>query len=391
MSLGWQLVEVKTRGDRRAFLELPGSIYRNDPNWIPHLEQDVENVFDRRKNAAFRHGDAVRWILRDEKGTVVGRVAAFVDERTADKYPQRSGGLGFFECIDDQGAANLLFDACKAWLEARGMEAMNGPINFGERVAFWGLLVDNFTSPPTYQLNYNPPYYRGLFERYGFQVYYYQYVYRKALRGRAPEVFDKKSEALRQDPRFAVRSVRGMSHRTIADHFRIVFNAAWARREGTKPLDFPRAYRIIKSLAPISDPDIAMFAYYDRKPIGCYFNIPEPNGIFRYVHGNLDLAGKLKFLWHKWRRSSRTMYGLVFGVVPEWQGKGVEGAMIKFVETDILPLRRYDDLIMLWVGDFNPKMIKTCERLGATRHRTLATYRIIFDPDVPFHRAAIEA
>ncbi len=386
----YQLVEVTSRADHRAFLQLPWSIYRHDPNWIPHLKQDIERVFDRKKNPAFSHGDAVRWILRDRSGTVVGRVAAFVDERAADKYPQRSGGMGFFECIDDQDAANRLFDACRRWLEDRGMEAMNGPINFGERVAFWGLLVENFTSPPTYQLNYNPPYYKTLFERYGFKVYYYQYVYRKLLQGGAPEALDQKSLALRRDPKFSVRSVRGMPHKDIATHFRTVYNAAWANRQGVKPMTFDQAYKVIKSLAPVSDPDIAMFAWYDGEPVGLYFNIPEPNGYFKYVHGNLNLVGKVKFLYHRWRRSSRTMYGLVFGVVPEWHGKGVEGALIKFVETDILPLKRYDDLIMVWVGDFNLKMIKTVEHLRPTRHRTLATYRLIFDPSVPFGRHPME-
>ncbi len=267
---------------------------------------------------------------------------------------------------------------------------MNGPINFGERVAFWGLLVENFTAPPTYQLNYNPPYYKDLFERYGFQVYYYQYVYRKLLQGGAPEVLDKKSAALRQDPRFRVRSVRGMSHKGIARHFRTVYNAAWASRQGVKPMTFDQAYGVVKALAPVSDPDIAMFAWYDDEPIGVYFNIPEPNGYFKYVNGNLNLWGKLKFLYHRWRRSSRTMYGLVFGVVPAWHAKGVEGAMIKFVETDILPLKRYDDLIMVWVGDFNRKMVKTVEHLRPIRHRTLATYRLIFDPSVPFERHPME-
>ncbi len=390
MTGGYRLVEVRTRWEREAFLELPWRIYRDDPNWIPHLRQDIEHVFDRRKNGAFRHGDAVRWILLDAGGKVVGRVAAFVDERAADRYPQRSGGMGFFECIHDQEAANLLFGACKQWLEQRGMEAMNGPINFGERTAYWGLLVENFTSPPTYQLNYNPPYYKELFEQYGFRPYYYQYVYRKLLRGKAPEVLDRKSEELRRDPRFAVRSVRGMSNREIAEGFRKVFNAAWAHREGVRPLESRQALAIVKALAPIADPDIAMFAWYDSEPIGFYFNIPEPNQIFKHVHGNLNLIGKAKFLWHKWRRTSRIMYGLVFGVVPAWHGRGVEGALIKFVETDILPLNRYDDLIMLWVGDFNPKMIKICERLEATRYRTLATYRIIFDPSIPFQRSPIE-
>ena len=49
----------------------------------------------------------------------------------------------------------------------KGMEAMDGPINFGERDRWWGLITEGFT-PPLYCMNYNPPYYIALFENYGF-------------------------------------------------------------------------------------------------------------------------------------------------------------------------------------------------------------------------------
>ena len=49
--------------------------------------------------------------------------------------------MGFFECINDESVAFAMFDKCKAWLQERGMEAMDGPINFGERDRWWGLVV----------------------------------------------------------------------------------------------------------------------------------------------------------------------------------------------------------------------------------------------------------
>ena len=79
--------------------------------------------------------------------------------------------MGFFECINDQESADLLFDTAKTWLINRGMEAMDGPINFGETDKYWGLLVDGFTHP-SYEISYNHCYYQELFENYGFRTYY---------------------------------------------------------------------------------------------------------------------------------------------------------------------------------------------------------------------------
>ena len=104
---------------------------------------------------------------------LMGRVAAFINNKKAYHYEQPTGGIGFFECIDDEKAAFLLFDTAKNWLSANGMQAMDGPINFGENDNFWGLLVEGFTVP-SYGMNYNPPYYRPLFENYGFKTAYAQ-------------------------------------------------------------------------------------------------------------------------------------------------------------------------------------------------------------------------
>ncbi|MEM8969499.1 MAG: GNAT family N-acetyltransferase, partial [Bacteroidota bacterium] len=141
---------IRNNADKEAFRQLPYQIYQNDPNWVPHIRQEVEAVFDPNKNTFFTHGQAERWIMRNASGKVVGRVAAFINERKAHTFNQPTGGLGFFERIDDQEAAFALFDQCKAWLSERGMEAMDGPINFGENNKYWGLITENYDLKPYY-------------------------------------------------------------------------------------------------------------------------------------------------------------------------------------------------------------------------------------------------
>ncbi|MDW8288789.1 MAG: hypothetical protein RMJ89_12020, partial [Flammeovirgaceae bacterium] len=155
-----QLIEVQDKKHIRMFLDLPVKLYKGDKNWIRPLDKDIEEVFSPIKNKLFRQkGKAIRWILLDEQGECIGRVAAFVNPKTAYKNEQPTGGLGFFECIHDQNAANLLFDACIEWLKQQGMEAVDGPINFGDRDKWWGCLVDGFTEP-NYCMPYNHAYYR---------------------------------------------------------------------------------------------------------------------------------------------------------------------------------------------------------------------------------------
>jgi GNAT superfamily N-acetyltransferase len=384
--MAYAVEKVENKAQIRRFHELPFALYKRNPLWIPHLKQDVEKVFDASKNKAFRGGEAQRWLLLDSSGRDVGRVAAFYNQKTAKSFAQPTGGLGFFECIEDVRAAFTLFDCCKAWLQEKGMEAMDGPINFGEKNAFWGLLVDGYEHQPAYQINYNPPYYQDFFESYGFKTYYEQYVFWRRTDSPAQEIFVRKAEMLKFVQGFEVRTVRGVSEDQLARDFLAVYNEAWGKHAGFSPMKLAQAQAIMKAIKPVKDPEISLFAFYKDKPIGFYINLPELNQIFKYVRGNLNLWGKLLFLWHKWRRTPHTMYGIVFGIVPEWQGKGVEGAMIKYAEDHIVPKGQYVDTIITWIGDFNLKMLRICENLNAQKQRTLITYRYLFDREKPFER-----
>ena len=103
-------------------------LYKDDAHWIRPLDKDIEEVFDPGKNKAFRFGEAVRWILKDNKGEIIGRIAAFVNKKYKNKGDDVAvGGIGFFECINNQTAADLLFNTAKNWLQQKEMEAMDGP------------------------------------------------------------------------------------------------------------------------------------------------------------------------------------------------------------------------------------------------------------------------
>ncbi|HWW40486.1 MAG TPA: hypothetical protein VNZ46_14310, partial [Pedobacter sp.] len=115
-----QILPVQDSKTVKEFLNVARTIYKNDSNWICPLDNDVEAVFDKAKNPFFKHGTCIRWILKDKDGVTIGRVAAFVNEKKAHQYEQPTGGLGFFECINDQTAAFKLFDAAKKWLQEQG-------------------------------------------------------------------------------------------------------------------------------------------------------------------------------------------------------------------------------------------------------------------------------
>ena len=202
------LQEVTTSAQEREWLDLPKKIYKGNRNWVCPLDQDITEVFDPARNELFAEGEAVRWVVRNRAGEVVGRIAAFYNREKAAIEEQPTGGCGFFEAIDDQQVADMMFDASRMWLASRGMEAMDGPINFGQRRDWWGLLVEGYEFQPLYKNPYNPPYYKELFENYGFKNYFNQhsFIWRANVSEASERIFDR-AERLLSTPGYHVENI----------------------------------------------------------------------------------------------------------------------------------------------------------------------------------------
>ena len=375
----------------KEFIRVSLVIYKNDPQWIRPLDKDIEEVFDQNRNKAFRSGEAVRWILKDDEGLLIGRIAAFINKKYKNKGDDvHVGGIGFFECINDQNAADLLLDNARHWLINRNMEAMDGPINFGERDRWWGMVTRGFAEP-LYCMNYNPPYYVQLFEEYGFKPFYNQVCF--GLHPKAPlkqKMFDR-YKPFGKDPDFTARHIKKDQLEKYASDFTIVYNKAWAGHGGLKQLSKEQVIIMFKKMKPVMDERIIWFAYHKEEPIAIFINIPDLNQWFKYLDGKFSLVQKLKFLWVKKFKTNKKFCGLVFGVVPEWQGKGIDAFIVvesaKLIQSPAIDYTEYE---MQWIGDFNPKMINIAESLGETfRSRNLVTYRYLFDRTKEFVRHPI--
>lgn len=385
---GMNLIPVTTATEIKKFLEVPAFINGGNPEWIRPLDKDIEEVFDPKKNKLFRRkeNECMRWLLKSHTGQIIGRVATFINKKYKNVGDeQKVGGIGFFECIDDQDAANFIFDFCKTWLQARGVEAMDGPINFGERDRWWGLLVDGFYEP-LYCMNYNPPYYQKLFENYGFRPFFHQICYALTVSNPVMKKLYDRHAKLAANPDFHSEHLRKSELAKYAEDFCTVYNKAWAGHGGNKSLELRQAKKIFQSMKPVIDEKIVWFIYHKNEPIGCWLNLPDLNQWFKHLNGKFGLLQKLKFLWIKNTHQCRRFVGLVFGIVPEFQGTGADAYIIIEGANLIQKKMLYEEYEMQWIGDFNPKMINVAESLGTHRSRKLTTYRYLFDRNKEFKR-----
>ena len=373
------------------FIRVNVKMNAGNSEYIQPLNNDVKEVFDEKKNKFLKTGKIQRWLLKDDNGELIGRIAAFINPRYKNKGDKfKVGGVGFFDCIDNQEAANLLFDTAKEWLAEQGVEAMDGPINLGERERFWGLLTEGFHAPP-YGLNYNPPYYQALFENYGWQVYFNQICWNLPVSktSQLSPKFYNAHEKFAADPSFHCEGYDKKRMKKYAQDFCTVYNKAWASHQGNKEMSLAQGMIMFKTMKPILDERLIWFAYKDNEPIAMWLNLPDLNEIFKKFHGKLNLINKIRFVLAMRKRSFTKFMGLAYGLVPEFQGTGADYYMIVEWEKRIKPHTNYVLLELQWQGDFNPKMLNISKNLGAVKSRNLITYRYQFDRSLPYERHPI--
>ena len=379
--MSYTIHEVGDKKTENEFILLPVKLYKNDPNWIRPIDAEIRQIFDPKQNKMFLHGHLNRWILCNSDGKTIGRIAAFVDDKTSILSEQLTGGMGFFECVNDQKAANMLFDQAKKWLEDYGMAAADAPINFGSREKWWGLLVDGFL-PPSYGMNYNPPYYKELFENYGFKNYFYQYSYLRPINtDNVSPVLKEKAERIFLNPEYRFEHISKNNLPKAARDFCTIYNKAWAGHSGISLMTEQMVMELVAELKPIMDERLIFFAFHNNEPIGFFIQIPEINQVIKHLNGKFGMYQKLKlFYLLKIKKICTRILGLIFGIIPEYRGKGVEGALVmKFAEIAYRKDFPYKDMDLTWVGDFNPVMMRFQQQIGGTIYKTHATYRLLFN------------
>lgn len=375
-----QITEVNNQQSIKNFITINVSLNQHNKAYIRPIDNEINDVFDASKNKNFEFGLAKRWVLTSNEGNLIGRIAAFTNNKYINKGTEFStGGVGFFDCINNQEAANLLFDTAKLWLQENGCEAMDGPINFGDRDKWWGLLVEGFDEEPVYGMPFNPDYYEALFEGYGFKNYYNQYWYKMMVDKQFPPRFQERFAKFSTKPDYSAKHIELKDLNKYASDFAIVYNSAWAQHGEAKEITVESVIMLFKTMKPIMDERTIWFAYYKQDPIAMFVNVPDVNQYFKYFNGNLTFFNKLRLLYMKKTGQCKKLTGLAFGVVPKYQALGVDSFLIQSCGNFIQNKGWYNNYEMGWAGDWNPRMVNIYKSLGGNQNRRMVTYRHIFN------------
>ena len=356
--------------DRRHFQRLPWTIYANDPNWVPPILSQERLLLGWKRHPFFDHAQMVT-LLAERHGKVVGRVAVFINGVHNEKYHEKRGFFGFFECVDDVAVARELFAAGRAWLLQRGMTDWRGPVNPSLNYTC-GLLIDGFTSPPVFLTTYNTRYYAALIEACGFAKTQDMYAYEMDVACLA-NLVDRYKPAVLSALDGGDLVVRRFDRSRFAAEIRTfleIYNRALEGTWGFTPLQVREAEHIAAELGQIIAPEFAAFALVDGEVIGAVLALLDYNQIIRKLDGRLLPFGIFRLMWGQKRIN--VARGMAVMMVPGHQQSGLSVVLLDRLVEAAKPwgLKGWE---FSWVLESNASSRGTLRRAGT---KLTKTYRI---------------
>lgn len=368
------VIAVTSARDRRAFVNLPWRLYKDDPNWIPPLKTDMHNTLNPKYNALLRLGPWCYFVAYKD-GKPVGRIGCGLDKRLNKAKEIEMGYITLFESVQDYEVASALFDAAIGFLRRHGVTLVTGPQSPSNGDDYRGLLIQGFDGPPALLNSYNPPWYQEFFEQYGFTKQFDRFGYWYDLTQPMPEKLERGVAIALKRFKFRIRQINMKNLESEALAIKHITDLATP--EEWPDMISPSLEEIkaeIDKLKPLAIPEMIYIAEaQDGEPIGLSIALPDYTSVLKRMNGSIFPFGWLKFLYY--RRKIDTARLFVIMVVPHYHRKGVSAALYKSSIEACLKLG-YRGGDGSSVHEFNVRMNHDAISSGGELYRVFRVYQM---------------
>lgn len=361
---------VASEEEKQTFIEFPYSHYADDQYWVAPLIIEQKKLLDTNKNPFYKNAEIALFnVSYNDKHA--GRIAAIVDHRYNKHHNTKTGFFGFFECINQQSTADLLFKVAEDWLREKGMNSVMGPAN-PSMMDEIGILVEGFDKYPTILMPYHKEYYDDIIKNSGYKkemdLLAYLVTQDSVDHERANRAMDIVKKRL---PGISIRKIKMRKIKEEVKIIREIFNSAWKNNWGFIPLSSDEFDKLASDLKSIVDNDFAHIAEIDGVPVAFSIALPDYNQIFRKMNGRLLPIGIFKILWN--RNKINKVRTALMGVIPEYQGRGIDALLHREAILSGMKKGVYSSEVG-WILENNVQMVRVAERLGGTIDKRYRVY-----------------
>ncbi len=371
MTISIREINLSYKKDLKEFIEVPWSIYKDDPHWVPPLKMAIKDLLNQNAHPFYKTATIKAWLCEFD-GKIVGRIMA-INNQAYNKYQNtKRGFFGFYEAIDNREVSTLLFKTAENSLRSEGMTSMQGPMNPGTNYEC-GLLVDKYDDAPQIMMTYNPPYYATQFENYGLSKAMDLLAYNVDAHFTMPKIIMDIAERTEKKSKVTFRTLNLKKWNEELDIMFEIYNSAWEANWGFVPMTKEEFYHTAKDLKSIVDPNLVHFALVNGVVAGFILTLPDLNQVFKQIpSGNLSPIAIYKILTAK-KRMTRVRV-ITMGVKKEFRKIGIETLLYKHNHIAIKKNPNIKNIEMSWILENNLEMNKPLIRMGGEAYKRYRLY-----------------
>lgn len=293
------ITPISGKADFKAFVDLAYRLNAGDPNWVPPLRSEAEELLTPGKNPFFEHARH-QFLLARRGGRVVGRISAHIDELALAQPPEQgmgpgTGNWGLLEA-EDEAAAQALIAAAEDWLRGQGMSRVLAPIS----MSIWeepGLLVKGHDHPPMVLMGHQDPRYQEWIEASGYAVAKRLFTYDLDVTRPFPSLVQRIVASGEKNPRISVRHIEMRRFEEEAGLLIEILNDAWSDNWGFVPFTTTEIAYTAKKMKPLVRADMIRIAELDGEPVAFMIALPDANEPLKAIGGKLFPFGWARLLW----------------------------------------------------------------------------------------------
>ncbi len=366
----YTVIQVTTSKLLNAFIDFPYQLYKEDSNWVPPIKSVYKDLFVPTKNPFFKKGD-MQLFMVVEKDKIIGRVAAIDNTEHNELHKENIGFFGFFECIDNQEVADLLFEKAAEWVKEKGRCALRGPVSPSTNHES-GFLVEGFDDTPRLMMPYSKVYYPDLVRQSDFVKVKQLWAYKIASKDVAntPKI-ERVARLIKSKNKVQLREINMKKFQeeihTIVD----IYNRCWSDNWGFVPISKEAAVLMAKSMKPIVEKSLILFAEINDKPVGMIVTLYDYNEILKKMKGRLFPFG----IFHLFnaRKKITWLRMMLIGVIPEYRGKGLDALLYYQSSVNALKLKK-EYCEGSWTLEDNDAINKLASMMGGQIYKRYNLY-----------------
>lgn len=367
-------VDLQNKAAIKRFVKLHYRLYANTPQWVPPFYMDIEAMLNKNKHPFYEHSDADFFIaVRD--GRDVGRIAALENKPFNRVHGTKDAEFYLFDCEDDQGAADALFNAVFEWARNRGLNHVVGPKGFSPFDGYGIQIEGTDKRQMMIMMNYNFPYYQKLVESKGFtkEVDFVScYLPKSAFN--IPEKVQRAADIVRKRGSFDVINFKSQNDlKNYATKIGEAYNKSFVNNWEYYPLSQKEIDFTLKGLLQVADPKLVKVITRKDEIVGFLLAFPDISAAMQRGRGRIHPLSMLDMLLEMKRTKWVSLNGV--GILPEYQGLGGNILMYSEMERTVKTYN-FEHGELTQVAETAVQMRKDLINMGGQAYKNHRVYQI---------------